>query len=324
MQQVAEHAVFMENISSLEHLTESGENGRPVLSGISLLLKRGEAWGLTGPSLLEIKLLLEIMANIRPYDRGRCVLVEQGMPRNKRIILKHVFYIGTSEMIYHQMNVLEFLMFAAAKRKMDKVDLQEEFLELLVEIGLSRLVLTPVSLLTPEEKTLILLVAAAYSESLLIVLNLPEYRFTETLADALGKIAGLIREKRKALVLGTQDCRLIEKACSHTAVLKDGKLVYNGTVEHFRRTYDQITVIVRDKNPAIVQDRLRTLLPDHKLMLKDGSLMISSPGEDNPGYIYRQIIAAGLTPELLQINPKTVQNAYEELILRHDLPEQLF
>jgi ABC-2 type transport system ATP-binding protein len=40
-----------------------------------LLIKKAESWGVFGSSAFEIKLLLEIMANIRPYENGRCVLM---------------------------------------------------------------------------------------------------------------------------------------------------------------------------------------------------------------------------------------------------------
>ena len=56
------------------------------------------------------------MANIRPYDRGKCVLIERGMMRSKRVILRHVFYIGSSEMLYNNMNVLEFLMISTNRK----------------------------------------------------------------------------------------------------------------------------------------------------------------------------------------------------------------
>jgi len=321
MGNLPEHVVFMEKVASAEHIVYPGKEPRRVLKDISLLIRRGQVWGFSGSSLLEIKLLLKIIANIRPYAEGRCVLVEWGMPRHKRVILNHVFYIGSSDMIYNNMNVLEFLMFVTAKSKTDKVELQGEIFEFLIEIGLGPISLSQNRLLTREEKAVILLLAAAYSNSLIIVFNLPEYDFAEILAVAIGKIAARIARQDKTLIIGTANCLVIEKACSHTGILADGNLIYSGTVDSFRQTFDLVEVIIRDKNITAMLDRLAPLLPGHKLTVKDDSLLISrsSSAESDPGTIYRQIVALGWIPEHLEVNPKTVQNAYEELMLQHDL-----
>lgn len=321
-----ENIVLMENISSGEHFLLEGEEPRRVIEDISLLIKRGEAWGINGRSLFEIKLLLEIMANIRPYDSGRCVLIERGMPRHKRIILQHVFYIGSSGMLYNNMNVLEFLTFAAAKFNANRVELQEQLFEFVLDIGLGKLSLTPNRMLTKEEKAVITMIASAYSDSIMIVFNLPECEFDEFLTGAIAKISGFIREKGKTLILGTQNSLLIETACSHTAFIADGGIIYQGTVENLRFKFDRVVVILRDENIGPMMEKLAPLLPDCKLSIKNGRLLVSDYAEEvrDPGYIYKKILEAGFVPEHVEINPKTVQNAYEELVLQHDLQKQLF
>lgn len=321
MEHGPERVVMMEGISSGEHFLVSGERPRRVLDDITLLIRKAEAWGINGTSLFEIRLLLEIMANIRPYDRGKCVLIERGMMRRKRVILRHVFYIGSSEMLYNNMNVLEFLMFATAKFKINKVVHQEQIFELIINIGLGHLSLTPNQMLTREEKAVITLIAAAYSDSQMIVFNLPEYVWDEVLIDAVAKLTSFIRERGKTLILATQNCLLIEKACSHTAILQDGQLIYSGTVENFSLNFDKVEVIIRDKAVHAMREKLAILLPGYKLVSKDDSLMISSIGSGaiDHGAIYKKIVESGFTPDSIEINPKTVQNAYEELMRQHDL-----
>jgi ABC-2 type transport system ATP-binding protein len=316
-----ENIVFMKNISSGEHYLREGKEPQRVLDNIDLLVKRAELWGISGRSRFEIKLLLEIMANIRPYDNGRCVLIERGMPRHKRIILQHVFYIGSSEMLYNNMNVLEFLMFAMSKFKTDKVELQDQIFEFIIDTGLGGISLTPNKLLTREEKAVVTLITAAYSDSMMIVFNLPEYEFDEVLTGAITKIASFIQSKGKTLILGTQNCFLIEKACSHTAYIADGKIIYQGSVESLRLNFDKVVVIIRDKNISPMMEKLAILLPGCKLSIKDDSLLISNCGKEvsDPGYICKKILEADFLPDQMEIHPKTVQNAYEELVFQHDL-----
>lgn len=329
-----ENVVLMENLSSSEHFLRENEEPRRVLEAIDLVIKREEAWGISARTVFEIKLLLEIIANIRPYDSGRCVLIERGMLRHKRIILQHVFYIGNSDMLYNNMNVLEFMMFAAAKSgrslgpnaRLKPVELQEQLFEFILDMGLGSISLTSNALLTKEEKAVVTLMVAARSDSMMIVFNLPEYEFDEVLTDAIAKISDFVRRKGKTLIIGTQDSLLIEKACSHTAFIAEGKIIYQGTVLDLRMSLDKIEVIVRDKDIYLMLDKLAPLLPDCRLSVKDGSLLISRGEEklQDTAHIYRKILEAGFTPEYVEINPKTVRNAYEELILEHDLQNRLF
>ena len=225
-------------------------------------------------------------------------------------------------MLYDNMNVLEHLMFVLAKLNMDRVLLQEMLFEFLIDIGLGDISLTPVGMLTREQKTAVILTAAAYSDSKLIVFNLPDFSFDGVLVNAIAELSDFIRNNGKTLVLGTQNCcSLIEKACSHTAFIADGRMLYQGTVENLRLNFDKVLVIIRDKNIDRVRDGLASLLPGCRLAVKDGDLLIGNCGRDEMDvkYIYDKISESGLAPDSVEINPKTVQNAYEELIMQHDL-----
>lgn len=321
----AEHVVFMEKLSAREYIVRPGQDPRPLLNGIDLLVRRAEAWGFMAESSLEIKLLLEIMANIRTYAGGRCVLLEHGMPRHKRVILKHVFYIGDSDMIYPNMNVLEYLMLVTAYTKRDALERQDEIFEHLLAAGLGYLALTANELLSAAEKAVVQLVAAAYSDSRIIIFNLPEYEFDTTLVHAIANISRFVRAGGKTLIIGTHNSALVEQACSHTVVLKDGRVLYDGPVQSFCQMYDRVEVIVRNQDIDAVERALAPVLAGFTLTVKNDSLLISyyGEGEADPGLIYRKIAGSGLVPEQLQINRKNVQNAYEELMRRHDLQEQL-
>ncbi len=324
-QKAADNVVLMEKLSSKEFFLEDGADPKPVLGEIDLSIQKGQVWGINGKSLFEIKLLLEIMANIKPYRDGKCVLVEQGMMRLKRIILPHIFYVGSPGMVYNNMNVLEFLMFATAKSRVDKVEQQEQIFESLINIGLKNISLTPLNMLSKEQKAVIILIVGAYSGSQLIVFNFPDYDFDDVLLGAMAKTARFITSKEKTLVVGTKDSSLIEKACSHTAFLLDGRIFFQGTVKEFRLTYDKIMITIWDQKISEMAEALAAVLPQYQYDIRDKSLVVSNfgPEESNPKLVYEKVVEAGFAPEKVRINPKKVQNACEEIIKQYDLQKQL-
>lgn len=316
--------VHMEHLTSGEYIFRDNQKPVRILEDVSLLIKRGEVWSISGLTLPEIRLLLEIMANIRPYHSGRCILAERGMMRHKRIILKHVFYIADTEMLYENMTVLEYLTFAAHYRKSSDLLLQDELFEFIIGAGLGRISLTPIKLLTAGEKAVITLIAAVYSESLLIVFNFPEFDFDDVLTGAIRRISDIVRENGKALVIGTNSYSLTEAACSHAAFLAGGRIIYSGTVEDLRFGYDPVELIVRGNNLSELAERLSPMLPGYVLQFGDNSLhILNRSGSDPEGFIHKKIIESGILPESIEINPKTVRNAYKELLRQNDLPDEL-
>lgn len=316
--------VSMAALSSEECVQKEGSEPRRVLSGIDLTIGRGQSWGITARTGFEIRLLLEVMGNIRPYGGGKCVLIERGMLRRKRVILPHVFYIGDTDMLYDNMNALEYLMFATENLRDDRLSMQEELFDLLIGIGIGHISLSGIRWMTEEEKSVLALIAAAYSNCLLIVFNLPEASFDDKLRGAVARVAERITQRGKTLVIGTKDCSLIQAACSHTAFITGGRILYQGTTEELRQTWDKVAVVVNDPDIASVRKRLEPVLANCTLAEKDGSLLIKAEGEAAPSRIFRQIAETGVVPRSVQVNEKTVGNAYEELIQKSDLSEQLF
>lgn len=321
-----ENVVLMKELSSNEFYAYENKEPKRVLENINLHIKRSQVWGISGKSMFETKLLLEIIANIKPYYSGMCVLVERGMMRTKRIILPHVFYIGTSEMIYNNMNVLEFLMFATAKTGINEVIRQDQIFESLIRIGLDYISLSPINLLTKEEKAVIALIVAAYSKSMLIVYNFPTYKYNEVLTGAILKIADYIKRNGRTLVLSTHDCGFIQQICTHAAFLADGSIVYDGTVDNFRFTYDKVAFYIEDDNIAEISAKLIGLLPQYDLKTEGKDKLVISNYKDDQSdakMLYKKIIESGITPEKIKINTKTVENAYEEIMRQYDIQKQL-
>lgn len=319
------NVVLMSALSSAEHIVRDGREPRRVLTDIHLRIDKAQSWGITAHTGFEVRLLLEIMGNIRPYDGGKCVLVQRGMMRRKRVILPHVFYIGDADMLYGNMNVLEYLMFATANMRDDRLSMQEELFEFLVAIGLGSICLSVIRWLTAEERATVALVAAAYSDCAMTVFNLPDSVFDERLRRAITATAQLITRRGKTLVIGTTDGALIGQACSHTAFVADGRILYQGATERLRREYDRVVVIIEDADIGDIKQRLVPVLSGCALVEKEGRLLVkTNDATASPESLYRAMLEAGIVPRCMRVNEKTVDNAYEELMQQHDLSEQLF
>lgn len=190
--QAVSQAALFEHVDSVECF-ESAAEVRPVLRDISFEVLSGESWCVCGPSHFELRLLLELLANARPYARGRCVLCERGMMRKKRILLPHVHYIGGTGMLFHNMNVLEYMMFLTSHTGEEAIGRQKRLLNALVEAELGFLSLSPIAKLTAAERSVATLFTATLTDSRLVVWNLSRLAYTPELRKAAASIARTLK-----------------------------------------------------------------------------------------------------------------------------------
>ncbi|MFA5586863.1 MAG: hypothetical protein WDA02_10170 [Saccharofermentanales bacterium] len=309
-----ETVLRLEDLSSREYYALDEGEIQPVLEDLSLSVKRGEIWTFYSKPPYTLQVLLEIMGNMRPAVIGSCFLMEEEISGDRKI-MDNLFYIGNTDMLYPYMNVLEALMFTCPREGQGALTRQDHFFETLIELGLGHLSLTPVRRLTREEKALVLLLAASYDKSPLVIFNLPDYVFNEDLMEIVGALASRIVEDKRSLILGSTDPNLVESVSTHTAYIDQGSLCYQGTLEELRQTYDRTLVAIEDGNLEAIHEKLALLFPEHLLTLEEEKLILSDPDQraSDPYAIQQEIISAGITPQVIAINRKSVKHALRTL-----------
>lgn len=85
-----------------------------------------------------------------------------------------------------------------------------------------------------------------------------------------------------------------------------------------------MALILDDPDINGIRERLAPVLTGCELAEKDGHLLVKAADDAQTPAIYRKIIEAGILPHSIRVNEKTAGNAYEELMRRNDLSEQLF
>lgn len=313
-------SVLLDHVCSMEYYKRNDETPQQVLSDICLEINQGEVWGLVGESAFELRLLLEIIANARPYQDGKCVLNKRGMMRKKRIILPHLFYIGSTNMLFDNMNVLEYLMFITAKQKGDVVDRQKKIFQDLLDHEMGYISLSAIHDLSPDERAVVTLMTAMYTESTIIVLNLARLYYKESSIKAMASICNTIQKQKKTLIFSSFDYTLIEQISTHVAGLKQGKLAYQGTLDDFIQTWDHLSIVIEDTRLDEFKTILEAQFPQIVYHQKDSQLELWDETH-NPN-LYTQIFdylsEQHFYPDKIYQHINCVENAWKEL-KEHDL-----
>lgn len=313
-------SVLLEHVYSMEYYKTEEEEPRQVLKDICLEINKGEIWSFIGESAFELRLLLEIIANARPYQNGRCVLDQRGMMRKKRVILPHVYYIGSTSMLFDNMNVLEYLMFITAKQKGDVVDRQKEILDNLIAHQMGFLSLSPIHDLSPDERVLATLTAAMYTDSSIIVLNLARLQYSNRCIQALNKICETIKEQKRTLIFSAFDYMMVQNLSTHIAVLKDSTICYKGHTNEFINAWDHLSIVIEDDRLDQFSLLLTDAFPTIDLHKKENRIEIWDSMHDEVLYdkIFQLFTVHKKYPKKIYQHTNCVENAWEEIKL-HDL-----
>jgi ABC-2 type transport system ATP-binding protein len=311
--------VMLSKVCSAEHYVDGAELTR-VLSDISFDVFTGEAVGISAKNIVEAGILLEIIANVRPYYSGKCVLAEKGMMQEKRVILPHLFYIDTPLMLYNNMTVIEFLSFAAVNSNIPDPRRQQALLDMLIAFGLESIALTDIARLSDTDKIIVELIVASYSTSSLVVLNALSFDFSDSQIRSIKKICDVIQE-RGSIVIGTQQAKLIGMCCDKVAFIVNGTLRFFGSVSDLCKSWDKVLYLISDSKPEDVVKTLTRACDKYSYVILGNSILVYNYSESpiSDADFFEIVFDNGIKPDNIKINKGRVGNSFEELSRMHGI-----
>lgn len=276
----------LKDITSMECYANAGGNvERRVLDGISFTVAGGQRFALLGDELFDLKLLTEIIGNIKPYESGRCSLVGLGMMREKQRILQQVYYVNDQRRIYPHMQGISYLMFASRRTVKNAVDRQLLWLDRLMEFGLERLCFKYVRNMTLAERVLIHILLALDISAPLLLLDLSHVDVPPELADVYARLfERLTTEAGKTIVFSTADSAFADKCATHAALLIAGRVRegHTGSLEALYESLDKRLYTLKVADDAAACEAVEGAFPALRAEAEGGILSVYGEKADAP------------------------------------------
>ncbi|PYG87095.1 ABC-2 type transport system ATP-binding protein [Ruminiclostridium sufflavum DSM 19573] len=321
-------AIYMKNLYSSEYYIskeDAASQNEHVLKDISFAANPGELWSIMGSSVFEMKLMLDIMANAKSYEKGNLMLAGFDTTKRKRTILPHVFYIGSTNMAFGNMNVLEYLMFiTGGYSSRDSVSRQEYLLNYLLASDLGYICLTPITLLTSQEKSIIILAAAILSDSALIIMNFPRLMYNEQEINSFGKLISRLPYLEKTLVISTQCYEMAQLISSHVCYIDKGRILYKGSLSKFLDKYDRVIYLLGADNFSYMVQSLKYALPQFEYRIEEETLQIidnndNADTKQAAAKIFQTLKDFNIEPGFVLKSNKTIKNSIQGLMKQYDI-----
>lgn len=213
----------------VENLHKSFGTVRAV-DGVSFSIQKGEVVGLLGPNGAGKTTAMRLITGFLKPDEGKITVDDVSALELPQKTREEIGYLPENAPSYHELEVIEFLNYVAALRKIPKGK-QASYLKEVVELcGLGEVVGRPIGQLSRGYKQRVCLAQAMIHKPKLLILDEPT---TGLDPHQIQEIRNLIKEigKERTVILSTHIMQEVQAVCSRALIIAKGKLVGEGTLE---------------------------------------------------------------------------------------------
>jgi len=219
-------------------ILSSGE-GKLVLDGIDLAVRRGEIFGLLGPNGAGKTTLMKVLSGLLLPSGGKAFVagfdvVENSLEVRKRIGLVH----GDERTFFWRLSVAENLRFYATLYRIPRREADERIKRLLDLVGLTAAADTRMDRFSTGMKQRAAIARGLLNDPEILLMDEP----TRTLDPVASRdVRNFIRKSvtdggRRTVLLATNLMSEGEQLCDRLAMLNHGRVCFAGTIDEMRQT----------------------------------------------------------------------------------------
>ncbi|MBR1631563.1 MAG: ABC transporter ATP-binding protein [Paludibacteraceae bacterium] len=200
--------------------------GRPILQDIGLHLGRGEVVGLLGRNGVGKTTLMRLMTGALRYDEGSIRIGGMELKEEPVKCARLTGYLAEHNPLYDDMQVGEYLTFAARIRGLDRQQTRSRLDRMSDQLELNGLLDRRISRLSKGQRQRVGLAGAMIHDPELLILDEPTNGLD---IEQLAELHRIIRQagEHKTILLSTHILQEINAVCSRVLIMSQGRIVDN-------------------------------------------------------------------------------------------------
>ncbi|MDW7692657.1 ABC transporter ATP-binding protein [Flammeovirgaceae bacterium SG7u.111] len=294
----------MENILTIKGLHKHYGKVRAV-DNLSLEIEKGQIFGILGPNGSGKSTTLGIALDVVAKKEGEVRWFGQPPSKHSR---KRIGAILESPSFYHYLSAYDNLK-VVAKIKGAKVENIDKVLE---TVGLSSRKNDPFKTYSLGMKQRLSIGSALLSDPEVLILDEPTNGLDP---QGIAEIRTLIRDigkQGKTIILASHLLDEVQRVCTHFAVLKSGKKMYNGSVAEALKDIPKVAVKAADQ--ALLKSTLLSSQKFDKLEENEESLLVTLEQESDIESLHKYLIEKGIVLTHLAQQTKSLEKQFLEIL----------
>ncbi|MEO8637378.1 MAG: ABC transporter ATP-binding protein [Candidatus Taylorbacteria bacterium] len=242
-----------------------------ALKDVSFTVNKGEVIGIIGPNGAGKSTLLKILSQITPPTKGEIIL---------RGRVGSLLEVGTG--FHPELTGRENIFLNGAILGMTRKDIALKFDAIVEFAGISKFLDTPVKYYSSGMYVRLAFSVAAHMEpDILIVDEVLAVGDTEFQKKCLGKMEEVTKKEGRTILFVSHNTSAIERLCSKTILLQDGKIKKIGKTADVINYYINSGVATNAINEYQIKDRIDAQITKVSILDKDGTPNAKIPVGEN-------------------------------------------
>lgn len=217
----------------IENLTKRyGE--KKAVDGLSLHIRKGEIYGFIGHNGAGKTTTLKACCGILQFDEGEIFVDGTSITEDPLVCKQKIAYIPDNPDLYAFMTGVQYLQFVADVYKVSAGDRAARIKKYADALGLTLALPQPISTYSHGMKQKLAVISALIHAPSLVVMDEPFVGLDPKAAHTLKVLMREICEAGGAIFFSTHVLDVAEKLCDKVAIIQDGKVVKEGTMDEVK------------------------------------------------------------------------------------------
>jgi ABC-2 type transport system ATP-binding protein len=252
------------NAVSLDSVTKSysEKEADRAVDGVSLDIESGSVVGILGPNGAgKTTLIKSILGVITPDDGTVHILGDRADKLGKRRYRYVSAMLEGARNIYWRMSLRENIRYFTGLQGIHPNNVREENIKLISRFGMTEKADEPVRNFSRGEKQRASLACVLAQRTPLTFLDEPTLGLDVQAAETLrSELRELTADDDRTVILNSHNMDVVEELCDRVVVLKNGRVIADGSVSSLIEAFDTQTYEIRLSEP--VSDRARTVIAE--------------------------------------------------------------
>lgn len=218
---------------SIKNLSKSYGNKKAV-DNVSIEVKAGEIFGFIGPNGAGKTTTIKSVVGILDFEEGEILIDGHSIKKEPMKCKSLIAYIPDNPDIYESLTGIQYLNFIAdifnvsKKDRMERIKKYGDIFEITGNLG------DLVSSYSHGMKQKLAIISALIHKPKLLILDEPFVGLDPKAAFTVKEIMREMCREGSSIFFSTHVLEVAEKLCSKVAIIKDGKIISEGTMEEVK------------------------------------------------------------------------------------------
>lgn len=210
---------------------------KKALNNLDLTINNGEIYGLLGHNGAGKSTLIKMLVSILQPTSGTIVIDGLPLATNRETIKKQIGYVPDSPDLFLQLTAHEYWSLMAAAYMIPKDQVVTHLPELVARFSMQDHQTETIASFSHGMRQKTMIIGALLSDPDIWILDEPLQGLDPQAAFDLKEMMKLHVQKGKTVIFSTHVLESAQQLCDRLAILKQGNLLYDGTVDALLERY---------------------------------------------------------------------------------------